>query len=44
MQASYKVEKQPEGWAVIINDEVWTWAVTEEKAHALAQKLSKAVV
>ena len=34
-----KIEKQPEGWAVIIDNEVYTWAETEDSAMDFALRL-----
>lgn len=34
-----RIEKQAEGWAVIIDGEVWTWAVSERRAYDIGAAL-----
>jgi len=35
-----KIEQQPEGWAVIIDNEVYSWTDTESSAQDVAIRLS----
>lgn len=39
-----RIEYQPEGWAVIIDNEVYTWAKTKDRAHDFALRLIDAGV
>jgi hypothetical protein len=34
-----RIEPQPEGWAVIVDGVVWTWAVSEQRACDTAVQL-----
>lgn len=37
-----RIEHQPEGWAIIIDNEVYTWATTRNHAYDFALRLIKA--
>jgi hypothetical protein len=39
-----RIESQPEGWAVIIDNEVYTWAKTKDRACDVALRLVDAGV